>query len=108
MTDTDTAVCPICRGTVATFDDDRRLEQATPTRRLVEHVDTTGLRCEGSFADADHSRRVPTYGGGFIEIAHGDNCLVVIQHISGILTPDAARTLARILERQADAAEQAG
>lgn len=50
---TDTTSCPICRGTVATFDEDRRLEQHTPTRRIVEHVDSTRLRCEGSFAVVD-------------------------------------------------------
>lgn len=55
-TDTDTAVCPICRGTVDTFDEDRVVSEPAPRRRIVEHIDSTRLRCEGSFTVIDQEQ----------------------------------------------------
>lgn len=54
MTDTDTAVCPICRGTIGVaLACDRDRPSALV---IVEHIDTTGLRCEGSFTRLDQEQ----------------------------------------------------
>jgi hypothetical protein len=60
---------------------------------------------------ADSTRRVPTVAdSGHIEIMHAAQCVGVLVETgrsgAAVLTPAAARDLARILEQQADAAEE--
>lgn len=61
-----------------------------------------------------HDRQAALYGGGHVEVMHGSDAVVLVtgadvptSRIVLVFDLDQTRRLARILDQQADAAEQA-